>query len=90
MPSINCPVVSFADGLETNISNVQSMVCLEDWFVTIVASALSLSNLALIVGDLKVLRIVNPPVTSALLEKPVRSAVPVLKLNSNTSLLSKG
>lgn len=44
MLAINWPVVSFADGPETNISNVPSMVCLEEWFVTIVACALSLSN----------------------------------------------
>ena len=78
MLAINWPVVSFADGPETNISNLPLMVCLKDWFVTIVACALSLSNPALIVGDLKVVCIVNPLVTSASLEKePVRSAVPV-------------
>ena len=91
MLAINWPVVSFADGPETNISNLPLMVCLKDWFVTKVACALSLSNPALIVGDLKVVCIVNQPVTSASLEKePVRSAVPVLKLNLNAPLPSKG
>ena len=69
MLAINWPVVSFADGPETNISNVPSMVCLEEWFVTIVACALSLSNPVLLVGDFKVLCIVNPSVASVSLEK---------------------
>ena len=91
MLAINCPIVSFADGPETIISNVPSMVCLEDWIVTIVVCAHSLSNPILIVGYLKVFCIVNSPVKFASLEKElVRSVVPVLKLNSNATPQFKG
>ena len=91
MLAINWPTVSFADGPETNISKVPSMVCLEDWFVTIVACALSLSNPALIVGDLKVLCIVNPPVTSASLEKePDKNCCASFEIKFKRSLSIKG
>ena len=76
MLTINCLVVSFVVDSESKIFKVTLIVCSKDWLVTIVVCALSLSNPELIMGELKALYIVNPPVTFTSFENdPISSTV---------------